>query len=248
MVRGEQGTALRHVEAAFRGRDDRQPFGPAIARTVSEPHGRCRRGGFCTPGRTSRPDGHPHVPVRLAGRACRRRRVSSDVPGARPAGRFALGARLARALAFSGGRSGIRLGTRLGEIRRRRLEQRKASQTEILGVRSRSRRSESGHSPGACPTPGTVPCRRGPLLHRRTLTQQQAARQLGWPLGTLQSRLARGREQLRAKLTRRGIAPSGALLAALLSSESAHAALPAALANSTVRMAVQYASAKPGSP
>ena len=36
------------------------------------------------------------------------------------------------------------------------------------------------------------------------LTQQQAAEQLGWPLGTVQSRLARGRERLRARLARRG--------------------------------------------
>src|SRR5688500_5567942 len=40
------------------------------------------------------------------------------------------------------------------------------------------------------------------------LTQQQAAQQLGWPLGTVQSRLARGRERLRLRLTRRGLAPS----------------------------------------
>ena len=32
------------------------------------------------------------------------------------------------------------------------------------------------------------------------LTQQQAAGQLGWPIGTLQSRLARGRERLRGRL------------------------------------------------
>ncbi len=40
------------------------------------------------------------------------------------------------------------------------------------------------------------------------LTQQQAAGQLGWPMGTLQSRLARGRERLRRGLIRKGLAPS----------------------------------------
>ena len=40
------------------------------------------------------------------------------------------------------------------------------------------------------------------------LTQQQAAQHLGWPLGTVQSRLARGRERLRVRLMRRGLAPS----------------------------------------
>jgi RNA polymerase sigma factor (sigma-70 family) len=39
------------------------------------------------------------------------------------------------------------------------------------------------------------------------LTQEQAARQLGWPDGTVRSRLARGRERLREQLTRRGMAP-----------------------------------------
>jgi RNA polymerase sigma factor (sigma-70 family) len=42
------------------------------------------------------------------------------------------------------------------------------------------------------------------------LTQEQAARQLGWPLGTVRSRLARGRDRLRGRLTRRGLAPTSA--------------------------------------
>ncbi len=44
------------------------------------------------------------------------------------------------------------------------------------------------------------------------LTQEQAARHLGWPDGTVRSRLSRGREQLRDRLARRGLAP-GAILA-----------------------------------
>jgi RNA polymerase sigma factor (sigma-70 family) len=40
------------------------------------------------------------------------------------------------------------------------------------------------------------------------LTQEQAARHLGWPGGTVRSRLARGRHQLRYRLTRRGMAPT----------------------------------------
>jgi hypothetical protein len=43
------------------------------------------------------------------------------------------------------------------------------------------------------------------------LTQQDAACQLGWPAGTVRSRLARGREQLRKRLTRRGLGPSAIL-------------------------------------
>ena len=130
-------------------------------------------------------------------------------------------------------------------LRRRRLEQRKASQTEIpvfdrnYGDLSPLIHQELARLPEQFRTAVVLCCLEG-------LSQQQAATPLGWPLGTLQSRLARGREQLRAKLTRRGIAPSAALLAALLSSESTHAALPAALASSTIRMAMHHASCKAG--
>ena len=40
------------------------------------------------------------------------------------------------------------------------------------------------------------------------LTQEQAAQRLGWPSGTVRSRLARGRGRLQARLTRRGLAPA----------------------------------------
>jgi RNA polymerase sigma factor (sigma-70 family) len=73
------------------------------------------------------------------------------------------------------------------------------------------------------------------------LSQQQAAGQLGWPLGTLQSRLARGRERLRARLLRRGLAPSVGFLAGVMSADGAKAAIPVSLANATIRSAVQSA-------
>jgi RNA polymerase sigma factor (sigma-70 family) len=47
-------------------------------------------------------------------------------------------------------------------------------------------------------------------------TGKEAARQLGWPEGSLASRLARGRKLLARRLTRRGLAVSCATLAALL--------------------------------
>ena len=68
--------------------------------------------------------------------------------------------------------------------------------------------------------------------HLEGLTQQDAAHRLGWPVGTLQSRLARGRQRLRDRLRRRGLAPSIGVLAGKL------APVPNALLASTAKAAV----------
>src|SRR5205085_1290501 len=47
-------------------------------------------------------------------------------------------------------------------------------------------------------------------------TYEEAARHLGCPVGTVKSRLARGRKRLRERMTRRGLAPSAGLLATVL--------------------------------
>src|SRR5205823_10140160 len=52
------------------------------------------------------------------------------------------------------------------------------------------------------------------------------ARELGWSLGRLRGRLLRGRELLRRRLDRRGLAPSVPLLAAALFPGEADAAPP----------------------
>jgi RNA polymerase sigma factor (sigma-70 family) len=67
------------------------------------------------------------------------------------------------------------------------------------------------------------------------LTQPQAARQLGWPLGTVQSRLARGRERLRDRLARRGLSPSPALAT---SAASYLSSVPRLLADRTAALAL----------
>lgn len=71
------------------------------------------------------------------------------------------------------------------------------------------------------------------------LSHEKAARRLGWPIGTLKSRQARGRDKLRSRLIRRGVAPAATGLATFLANESASAAavLPLRLVNSTSRVA-----------
>jgi RNA polymerase sigma factor (sigma-70 family) len=84
---------------------------------------------------------------------------------------------------------------------------------------------------------------RDPLLicYLQGYTRDQAARKIGLPLRTLDRRLARGRELLRARLTRRGLTLSAAMLAAGLAQESAAAAVPALLLTTTVTSAVVFA-------
>jgi RNA polymerase sigma factor (sigma-70 family) len=67
-------------------------------------------------------------------------------------------------------------------------------------------------------------------------TRDEAAQQLGWSLGVLRGRLDRGRELLRARLVRRGLSLSVALLALGVAGTS-HAAVTPALLSSTVQAA-----------
>ena len=69
----------------------------------------------------------------------------------------------------------------------------------------------------------------------------QTARHLGWPVGTVKSRLARGRQRLRDRLVRRGLAPGAGLLAAAPRLDGPAALVPDALVDSTASAAVQFA-------
>src|SRR5262249_5621318 len=70
---------------------------------------------------------------------------------------------------------------------------------------------------------------------------QEAARQLGRPLGTVGTRLARGRVLLARRLARQGVALSAGALAVVLSRNAASASVPAALAVSTGKAAALFA-------
>jgi RNA polymerase sigma factor (sigma-70 family) len=80
---------------------------------------------------------------------------------------------------------------------------------------------------------GRLPERlRAPLMlcYLEGLTRDEAARRLGLPLGTLKERLARGRALLRVRLSRRGVAPAVAGLAAALTEAPISSATAATLA------------------
>jgi RNA polymerase sigma factor (sigma-70 family) len=76
------------------------------------------------------------------------------------------------------------------------------------------------------------------------LTQERAAQILGWPAGTVRSRLARGRQRLRDRLTRRGLAPSVVPALQWLAADAPMAPLQASLAEITTQRAVQFLSSR----
>ena len=78
------------------------------------------------------------------------------------------------------------------------------------------------------------------------LTREQAALRLGWRVGTVQSRLARGRERLRERLVRRGLAPVVGTVAAALTVEAKAAmkSVPARLAEATIRCGMGLAAGR----
>jgi RNA polymerase sigma factor (sigma-70 family) len=84
------------------------------------------------------------------------------------------------------------------------------------------------------------------LCYWEGLTNDEAARRLGWPAGTVKTRLARARELLHARLTARGVClPAGAAALLLAPSGAAEAAVPPRLAAAVVRAATPPASAAP---
>jgi RNA polymerase sigma factor (sigma-70 family) len=74
------------------------------------------------------------------------------------------------------------------------------------------------------------------LCYLKGLSNEEAARQLGCPEGTLRSWLTRAREMLRQRLQRRGLVLPGAALASLLAENAASAAVPAGLVDSTLTL------------
>jgi RNA polymerase sigma factor (sigma-70 family) len=83
---------------------------------------------------------------------------------------------------------------------------------------------------------------RAPLLlcYVQGKTNQQAARELGWPSGSMSRRISRGRQILRDRLLRRGILLSPALLFTLLPKKALAVVVPTSLVNATLQAAVLF--------
>lgn len=96
---------------------------------------------------------------------------------------------------------------------------------------------------------GKLPPRyRDPLVlcHLQGWTRDEAARRLGLSLGTLKRRLEQGRELLRERISRRGLALSAGLLGGLLAHAALCEAAPPALTGATVGAAVRFAQGELG--
>ena len=73
------------------------------------------------------------------------------------------------------------------------------------------------------------------LCYFEGLTVEAAAQRLDCPIGTLKSRLGKGRELLRSRLTRRGLAASALLLLMFSLTEEVSADVPLSLLDSTLK-------------
>ena len=81
------------------------------------------------------------------------------------------------------------------------------------------------------------------LCHLEGLRHEEVAWRLGCPVGTIESRLSRAREQLRSRLTRRGLAPTASVLAVASNPPNASADVSlASMVEPTIQAALKLSS------
>src|SRR5262249_49711001 len=80
------------------------------------------------------------------------------------------------------------------------------------------------------------------LCYLEGLTHEEAARQLGWPLGTVKGRLGRARDLLRRRVSRRGVVLPASAVAAAVARQAE--AVPVLLIESTLRAALAVAAGR----
>jgi RNA polymerase sigma-70 factor (ECF subfamily) len=76
------------------------------------------------------------------------------------------------------------------------------------------------------------------LCYLEGKTQEETAKELGWTAGMVKGRLERGRDKLRARLAKTGVALSATALAADLAAPATAALVPAALVHSTLEVSL----------
>lgn len=84
------------------------------------------------------------------------------------------------------------------------------------------------------------------LCYLEGKTNEQAARELGWPAGTMSRRLATARQLLRAQISQRGLALASVTLAAALAEHASGATVPPALLRRTAEVAGLFALGEAG--
>jgi RNA polymerase sigma factor (sigma-70 family) len=134
----------------------------------------------------------------------------------------------------------IALKARAGAARRRELEKRSAAMSPTEAADDgvwRFLRPVLDEELGQLPEKYRAPI---VLCYLRGKTNEEAAQELGWTKGTVSGRLARARELLRGRLSRRGITLSTAGLGAILVEQQANA-LPLELGRSTLKSAMLVA-------
>ena len=80
------------------------------------------------------------------------------------------------------------------------------------------------------------------LCHLQGLTDELAARQLGCPVGTVRSRLARARALLQKRIVRRGFSLPAGAVATTLESNAKPAAVPPHFRSSLIKVATRCCS------